>query len=334
MHNEHGAKQIYKAINTARYPLLISHENPDGDTLGASLALSYHLNNGGRSYEHFCIDKPAYYFSFLPQIEKINSNQSKVNLKNHDLVITIDCGSIKRTGLGDNLEKMKNDLSIINIDHHQSNDLFGHYNLVNPTASSTSEIMYKFFEINSIKIDKYIATALLTGILSDTMNFTNAATTKDSLKIASTLLECGARTSQILNNLMQNRNLFTLKFWGKILSQTQIQPEYNFAYTAIDYDDFISAKIEREDIDGLANFLSTLQDVNFILVLSEEEDAAIKGSLRTTKDNIDVSKIAKIFGGGGHKKAAGFRVEKNVIIGTLDWKKFIITAIINELNKI
>lgn len=333
MFNDHNEKQIYRAINTAHYPLLISHENPDGDTLGASLALSYHLTKEGRQHQHFCIDNPAYYFSYLPQIEKINSSQENIDLHNHDLVIAIDCGSIKRTGLAENLEKMRNSLSIINIDHHQSNDYFGQYNLVNPAASSTSEIMYKFFTINSLKIDKYIATALLTGILSDTMNFTNAATTKESLKIAAELLKYGARTSQIFNNLMQNRNLFALKFWGKILSRTEIHPEYNFAYTAITREDLSSAAIEREDIDGLANFLSSLQDVNFILVLSEEENQTIKGSLRTTKDDIDVAKIAKIFGGGGHKKAAGFKVEKNIIIGTLDWKNFIINAIINELNR-
>ncbi len=326
-------KQIYKTIDSSLNPLLISHENPDGDTLGASLALSYHLTSKGKKHKHFCLNQPADYFSYLPHIEKIITDQSEIDLNNHDLIIAIDCGSINRTGLAENLTKAKNNLTIINIDHHYSNDNYGHYNLVSPTASSTSEIMYKFFETNNVEVDKYIATALLTGILSDTMNFTNAATTRDSLKIASELLKFGARTGQIVNNLMQNKNVFALKLWGKILSRTEIQPEYNFAYTAIAREDFLSSAIEREDVDGLVNFLSSLQDVNFILVLSEEEDDTIKGSLRTTKENIDVAKIAQAFGGGGHKKAAGFKIEKKIMGETIGWKDFIISAIINELNK-
>lgn len=330
---DQAEKQIYRLIDASRNPLLISHENPDGDTLGASLALSYHLTDIGKNHKHFCVNQPAYYFSYMPHIEQIITKQEQIDLKNHDLVIAIDCGSIKRTGISENLEKLKNNISLINIDHHHSNDFYGQYNLVYPNASSTCEIMYKFFEANKIKIDKYMATALLTGILSDTMNFTNAATTKDSLKIASELLKYGARTGQVLNNLMQNKNLFALKFWGNILSRTEIHPEHNFAYTAITYEELASAKIEKDDIDGLANFLSSLQDVDFILVLNEEDAQTIKGSLRTTRDHIDVAKIAKIFGGGGHKKAAGFKVEKNILNNSLDWKNFIIDAIINELNK-
>jgi len=326
-------KQIYKAIDSSRSPLLIAHKNPDGDTLGASLALSYHLTSREKNHKHFCSNQPADYFSYLPHIEKIVTDQNKIDLNNHDLIIAIDCGSIERTGLAENLDKAKNNLSIINIDHHYSNDNYGHYNLVSPTASSTSEIMYKFFETNNVAMDKYIATALLTGILSDTMNFTNAGTTKESLKIASELLKLGARTGQIINNLTQNKNIFALKLWGKILSRTEIHPEYNFAYTAITREDLLSRAIEREDIDGLANFLSSLQDVNFILVMSEEEDETIKASLRTTKDNIDVAKIAQAFGGGGHKKAAGFKIEKKNIGSAWDWKNFIISAIINALNK-
>lgn len=333
MTNSNNTNQIYKTITNSRFPLLISHENPDGDTLGAGLALSYYLTNTGIKHVLFCIDRPADYFSFLPGIEKIVTDENLLNLQDHDLIITIDCGSIHRTGLSDKLKNNLKELILINIDHHHSNDNYGNHNLVIPTASSTSEIMYNFFSANQIEIDKYAATALLMGILSDTMNFTNAATTEDSLKIASELLKKGARTNQILNNLMQNKNLLALKLWGTILSRTEIQPEYNFAYTIITEQDLKQAQINREDIDGLANFLSTLQDVDFIIVMSEEGDETIKGSLRTNRDNIDVAKIAQAFGGGGHKKAAGFKIDKKIMDVSSDWKNFIITGIINELNK-
>jgi phosphoesterase RecJ-like protein len=333
MLDRQNEKLILKTINQSRFPLLVSHEKPDGDSLGASLALSQYMAKNGKDHKYFCIDKPPSYFNFLPRIENIISDAKQIDLNEHDLLIAVDCGSTQRMGMDENLIKTKKDLLLINIDHHRSNNYFGHHNLVMPEASSTSEIIYKLFDANQINIDKYMATNLLTGILSDTMNFTNAATTKDSLKIASELLKLGARTNQILNNLTQNKNLLALKLWGKIFDRIEIQQEYNFAYVTIDREDLEQAQIQREGIDGLANFLSTLRDADFILVLTEEEDEFIKGSLRTTKDGVDLAKIAQALGGGGHKKAAGFKIEKKLMGNGANWKNFIINAIINELNK-
>jgi phosphoesterase RecJ-like protein len=334
MFEKQNEKAILLAMNQARFPLLISHENPDGDTLGASLALSAYLSHLNKNHKHFCKDRPASYFNFLSKIENIISDFSKINLLEHDLIIAVDCGSISRLGIEQELLSQHKDLVIINIDHHYSNDHFGHYNLVVPLASSTSEIMYDFFKANQIVVDKYMATSLLTGILSDTMNFTNAATTDKSLQIASELIKQGARANQIVNNLTQNKNLSALSLWGKILDRTKIQPNHNFAYTYINKKDLEESQTKREEIDGIANFLSTLADPDFILVLSEEEDNSIKGSLRTTKNKIDLAKIARTLGGGGHRKAAGFKITKSSIGTGEDWKKFIIDAIINELNKV
>jgi len=324
------APLILNALKSANHPLLIAHENPDGDTLGASLALAQHLESEAKNYQLFCIDQPAPYFNFLPKIEKLTSDYNLIALKNHDLIIAIDCGSLARTGLANDLLKIKNEIPLINIDHHQGNELFGRFNLVIPTASSTSEIMYNFFNFHNLKIDKFIATSLLTGILDDTMNFTNAATTTESLKIASELLNLGARANQIINYLTQNKNLPSLKLWGEILSRTETNNQYNFAYTYIKQKDFIENKIEMEAIDGIANFLSNLQDLDFIMVLTEENDGYIKGSLRTTKENIDVSQLAKSLGGGGHKKAAGFKLAKPQT--NSDWKNFVLNAIITKLR--
>lgn len=326
------ASTILKIIKAAHHPLLIAHEKPDGDTLGASLAMSHFLTNEQIKHKHFCIDKPADYFSFLPRIENIIYDVEKINLADHDLIITIDCGDPKRTGLSEQLAALKDQLVLINIDHHQTNQYFGQHNLVIPTASSTSEIIYKFFEYHKIELDKYMATSLLTGILTDTMNFTNAATTKESLKIASNLLNSGARITQITSSLTQNKSLLGLRLWGNILSRLEIEPQMNFAHTVITLEDLTKEKIDKDDLDGLANFLSLLQDAEFILLLTEEEDDVIKGSLRTTKDTHDMTEIAAIFGGGGHKKAAGFRVDKKSITQDSDWKNFILNAIIEKLK--
>jgi len=298
--------------------------------LGSALALAQFLTKGKKEHKHFCLNQPAPYFKFLPEIENLIVDYNLIKLKEHDLIIALDCGDIKRTGLADDLLKIKASTVLINIDHHLSNDYFGHYNLVVPQASSTSEILYNFFNFHNLIIDKYMATNLLAGILTDTMNFTNAATSTQSLKIASALLNQGARLNQIINNITQNKDLIALGLWGKLLSRLEYIAEYNFAYTIVTLRDLNENQIEPEAIDGLANFLSTLEAVDFILVLTEEKDNLIKGSLRTTGDKIDVSKLAQALGGGGHQKAAGFKLTKP--LNTPDWKIFILSAIINKLR--
>lgn len=322
------APQIWQAIKDSHYPLIIAHENPDGDTLGASLTLSQLLDKTGKQFQHFCINEPPSYFNFLPKIEDLIWDYSKIDLPNHDLIIAIDCGDLKRTGLATELLQLKK--RIINIDHHHSNDNFGHLNLVVPHASSTSEIMYNFLNFHNLLIDKYMATNLLTGILTDTTNFTNAATTTESLKVSAELLKIGARINQIISNITQNKNFDSLKLWGSLLDRIEYNPEHNFAYTIITQKDLATYQMPAESMDGLASFLSSLRSTDFILVLSEEENNIIKGSLRTTRDDIDVSLLAKAFNGGGHKKAAGFKLAKPQ--NTPDWKNFILTAIINKLR--
>jgi len=182
-----NAPKILDAIKKSDHILLVSHEKPDGDTLGASLALAHYLDSENKQYKHYCFNKPAEYFNYLSKIENLIHDYDQIELNDHDLVITIDCGDIRRTRIEEDLQKSKN-ITIINIDHHESNDNFGHHNLVIPKASSTSEIIYNFFAYHNIEIDKYMATSILTGIITDTMNFTNAATTDESLQIAADLL--------------------------------------------------------------------------------------------------------------------------------------------------
>ena len=324
--------EILDVIKNANHPLLISHEKPDGDTLGAGLALSHYLNSQTKPHKYFCLNKPADYFKYLTKIENILTDSSQINLAEHDLAIILDCGDIKRTGLDKQLIENKDNLSLINIDHHKTNNFYGHYNLVIASASSTSEIVYNFFKHAKIEIDKYMATSLLTGIVTDTMNFTNAATTQESMEIAGQLLNQGARITQIISNIARNKSLASLKIWGKILSRLEFEPQFNFAHTTIQQQDLNEEQISKEELDGLANFLSLLQDANFILLITEEDDNFIKGSLRTTKENIDVSLIAAHFGGGGHSKAAGFKIARKNMGANSDWKNFIINAIITKLK--
>lgn len=311
-------KKIFDSISRANNILLISHQRPDGDTLGSALALAELFLNLDKKYTLFCLNKPSPYFYFLPKIENIFYSLENLFFDQFDLIITLDCGDLRQTGIEDELLKAMDKISLINIDHHKTNENFGHLNLVVEEASSTSEIVYRLLNHFNFTIDKDIATCLLTGILTDTGNFTNAATNVASLKIASDLLMRGATFSQITLNISKNKPLATLKLWGRILSRLE-KNELGVVSTIITLNDFEEGVLEREAIEGIANFLNNLSEANIILVLREEENGSIKGSLRSNNNAIDVSEIAKLLGGGGHRKAAGFTIKGRLVEGEGGW---------------
>lgn len=311
----YSVSQIVNRIHDSHNILLISHENADGDSLGAALALAHYLEEQEITFTHFTPSPIASYFQFLPKAENLRYGKESINLDDFDTVITLDCGGLSQTTIEDELIRYRDEVNgktLINIDHHASNEEFGNHNLVLTSASSTSEIMYKLMEKHNIPISKHMATCLLTGLVTDTMNFTNGATTDDSLKIASELLIQGAKMKEITKHVIQNKNILSLKLWGKILERLQIDEDHGVAYTVILQKDIQDSGVEESAIDGLTNFLNNLENVDVIMVLKESTDGFVKGSFRTTKDTVDVAKIAQKLGGGGHKKAAGFRIKARI----------------------
>ncbi|MBU4124647.1 MAG: hypothetical protein KKI14_04255, partial [Nanoarchaeota archaeon] len=154
------------------------------------------------------------------------------------------------------------------------------------------------------------------GIITDTTYFTNAGTTKSAMSAASELLQRGANIKQIIKSTWKKNSPEALKVWGKILSQLQFNSKYKVVSAIISKEDAILPEV----FEGMANFLTTLYEANIIIVLRETEDGFIKCSLRTIKDNIDVSQLAQKFGGGGHVKAAGFTVRGKLEKTEHSWK--------------
>ncbi len=319
------SKKISILINQASSILLISHQNPDGDALGSLCFFINYLESIDKNYFAFCLGKISSSFGFLDGIEKISSDFSKVKLSNYDLIIILDAGDFRQIGL----EKQFNDLLnfrkegkiswpvIVNIDHHLTNEYFGDFNLVDKDASSTSEIIYENFK-DVFRINRDTATALLLGIFTDTSHFSNPATTSASLEIASSLLKKGARLNLIAANVLKNKSFFSLKLWGKIFSELIRNKRLDLIIALISYKDFSDNEFNEEAVEGLTNFLNCL-DARAVIVLRERE-GEIKGSLRTTSDSIDLSKLAKLFGGGGHKKAAGFTIKGSLQRTKDGWK--------------
>lgn len=310
--------EIHDEVEKARCILLVVHKSADGDAIGAQLALSHYLDSLEKEHVCFSIDALSANLEFLPKSQYVSSNMADLN-KKFDLIITLDSSSLDHTGIEDEIQAKK--IKLINIDHHVTNGNHGAYNLVIADASSTCEVLHHFLDYKKA-INKNIAICLLTGIITDTGGFQNMATTPLSVSIASRLMNKGVNINQITKYTLQHKPVNTLKLWGRALTRLKINKKNNVISTIITNKDLEDCNANEEALEGISNFLNEMDEAQngVVMVLSEREPGVIKGSLRTTNELIDVSKLATILGGGGHKKAAGFSIDGNLKETKDGWK--------------
>lgn len=321
----HQYKKVLRAVANARNILLVSSP-PDGDSIGSTLGFSAYLNQLGKPHKIFCKLPVPEYLQFLPDSAKLTTDLSALTAPQSsgadffDCVIVFDSGDLKYSGIAQYLAAQPTKPFIINVDHHAYNENFGDINLVNAGASSTTQVLYDLFLTNRIEITKEMATCLLVGILTDTGGFSNPATTLESLAISADLLKTGVRFNKVASKTLKNKSVNTLKLWGEALTRLRMNKEYGIATTVILVTDMQRFETDEESVEGIANFLNNLDGVKAVLVLKEMEDGKIKGSLRTSDPIIDVSRLAVAMGGGGHQKAAGFRVPLKLVKDGEGWK--------------
>ena len=294
-------QNIAQVLNKQSSFLLVGHRSPDADALGAILSLSYFLNNQNKKVGIFTEAPITTQLNFLPGFESVKSDPAIFNDR-WEVVIVLDSADLAYAGID---QLLPSGSIIINIDHHVSNVNFGNINLVDNQASSTCEILYNFFNYLGWVIDKKVATLLLAGLMLDTGGLSNSAASAESIRVAGELFNLGARLRQVVEMGAKNKSIDGLKLWGLVLSRLKINHRLDLAYTYVKDDDIKKFNINKEEVGGLANFLNVIGGVS-IMMLIHISPLEIKVSLRTTKNNIDVAKIAGYFGGGGHKKAAGF----------------------------
>jgi len=312
MYNHKTISQaIFQQIKKAENILIICHQNPDGDALGSNLALLTYLLEQKKKVNSFCLDPLLDYFNFLPH-NHLLTNDHRVFSKAYDTVIIVDSGNLEYAGVEKLITALTSDFTLINIDHHASNPGFGDINLVIRDASSTAEIIYRLFKDWNVDINNKIATALACGIITDTGGFINPATSYQALLATADLKNRGANIHKIIQITLKKININNLKLWGRALERLTKIDKYNLVYTYLIQDDFIECEVEESAVEGIANFLHILKEGEVIMVLREREKNLIKVSLRTS-GNTDLSKFAQLFGGGGHKKSAGFSLSGRLV---------------------
>lgn len=289
--------------------LLIAHQRPDGDTIAAVLAVREMLLELGKKVQSVSSDGVPEVFRFLDDWPEIKTDFLTGDFQT---IILIDNGDLKRTGFLDriNLAK-KRGVTLVNIDHHPKNDIWklANINIVNEKASSTCEIVYDIWEKTNLSMKPKVATALLAGIYTDTGGFQHATTTKRTFEVASELMSRGAKLKKISGNISNLKSISMLKLWGIVLDRAIVKKDLGLIYSIVTRNDITNCSAKEEDLAGVVNLLATIPDEKASLLLYELPNGKIKGSLRTENGGMDVSKFAALFGGGGHKRAAGFEID-------------------------
>jgi len=303
--------QIKELIARSSNIAIISHKGPDSDTIGASLALKMGLESIGKNVESFAKDPIPTNLQFLPKADTI---KNAINPSSFDIIFAIDCGAAYMMKFEKDYPEILDPSKtiLINIDHHPSNENFGVINIVDTTASATVSIIYFLLEYLGIQITRDIATCLLNGLYGDTGSFRHSNTNSLTLKIASNLTAKGADYKSIVKNQFHSNRINQLKLWGRVLSRARLNDK-NATVSAVTENDFDDLNASPEDLSGVIDYLNSVPDSKFAILLAEDRKGNIKGSFRTQDDMIDLTQLAGMFGGGGHKKAAGFTIPGRLI---------------------
>lgn len=311
-HDSKMLEEILEILRKADRVIIVTHQRPDGDALGSATALSHLLDGMETKHDIFCTHKAPSNYAYLPRVNRISQDAELLRHGDHEVLVCLDSGDLAYAGIKQHLEdRSKNPHFIVNIDHHATNTLYGNMNMVDPDASSTAEMVFHLFQQAGHPITSDIATCMLTGIITDTGGFSNLATTSSSLDVASHLIAAGARVWDIQANTQKNKSVTTLKLWGIALSRLK-KHSSGVVSTVLTHNDIKEANADAESAEGIANFLNTVEDAKAVIMIREDELGKIKVSMRTTQAGVDVSKLAKFFGGGGHKKASGFSLPGSI----------------------
>lgn len=305
------AAQITRQLRDARSVVFILHCQPDGDAIGSAVALAAALE--GKRVRIACVNSiPPVFTQALGAIKVENILPISASL-----YVVLDCPDLKRTGFAEALIKIAKRRPVIVIDHHQSGDLASIANqyLSNRQASSTCEVVATVIDELRTPISPPMATALLLGIHTDTGGLQHPNTTSSTLNLVSHLIRLGANFEKIRLLFSPQRDLKKLQLWGLILSSISVN-SLGITVARVSKDTLRQTGAGEEDLLGLAKYLCSVEGTKAALVLVET-DKGWRGSLRTKSRTFNVGRLAKLLGGSGGRKVAGFLATEDLVSGTM-----------------
>jgi bifunctional oligoribonuclease and PAP phosphatase NrnA len=286
---------IKKCFDESKNIIIASHVRPDGDAIGSLLGLGLALQNAGKFVQMVLVDGVPASFKHLPGSELI----VREPVGEYDTFITVDCADFKRVGkIFENFGKPN-----INIDHHKTNENFGKLNLIESEEVATSAILANHLPAWGYEITKSIAAALLTGIITDTLGFRTANTNPSALRLCAMLMETGVNMPDLYMRSLVHKTFPAARYWGAGLSS--LEQKNGIVWGTLTLEDRMQSGYGGNDDADLINLISAINGNKVGMIFVEQSDRHVKISWRALEDGIDVSPIAKQFGGGGHAAAAG-----------------------------
>jgi bifunctional oligoribonuclease and PAP phosphatase NrnA len=293
--------KIRDQLKQAEKVLVISHQRPDGDAIGSLLAVGIALRTAGKDVQMVLKDGVPENFLFLEGSELVITQPQK----NYDYIIVVDSAEAERTNT-----ELNHSIPDLNIDHHKTNTLFAKMNLVKSDAVATAEVLAYFLPDLGFQITKPIADALLTGIVTDTIGFRTTNVNPQVFRLVANLMELGGDLANIYYKTIVEQSLESALYWGSGLSK--IRMDEGLVWTTLTLKDRRSAGYPSRDDADLVKILSAIEGAKIAVILTEQTEGYVKISWRLCGSvdlDLDVSDIAKKFGGGGHKAAAGADVK-------------------------
>ena len=297
------APALLGEIENASSILIGTHLNPDGDALDSALALSHYLDGLGVTNEVVCHHLPPRNLLFLPGVERIRQTPRR---KDHDLGVMLDLEVFDR--LGSAAPYFAACPRLIVIDHHVPHEEPGDLRIIDTTAAATALILTRLLIALHAKITPEIATCLLTGIVTDTGSFRFRNTTPEALSLSAALLEKGGDINQVSEEIFQSKPLSSARLLGHTLEHMCLACDDRLAWSLLRHTDFEDTGARDEDTEGFVNELLSIDTVQIAALMREAKPGKIRVSLRSRK-GYDVAEVAQLFGGGGHRNAAGCTFE-------------------------
>ncbi len=293
-------------LRDASRVVCLCHRNPDGDAIGSLLGfarlLEAHLPDAQLAL--VCKDPVPETFHFLDGAHRVTNDLAP---RQGDVFVFLDCAEPHLTEYHEtHPELFDGTYASVSFDHHPSNPKFATVNFVVPDAASTCEIIVMFADRAGFALDPEAATALLTGVYTDTGGLLHSNTTSQVYRTIARLLRSGARQHAVVKHVFRTAKPSTLRLWGRVLENITVTEEGG-AISALREGDFRATGADPSELTGAIDYVNAVPGMRFSLILTER-GGKVKGSLRTLRDDVDVSAMAQRLKGGGHRKAAGFAV--------------------------
>ncbi|QHT60740.1 bifunctional oligoribonuclease/PAP phosphatase NrnA [Paenibacillus lycopersici] len=289
--------------------LVVAHVQPDGDAISSTLVVGWLLRQLGKQPVMINEGAVPVRLHFLEQSASIINYGKQPPEEKFDRVIAIDCADFRRIGLANAC--FEDDALLLNIDHHPTNNAFGSHNLIRTDAAATVEILYDLIEYAGIAPDTEAATAIYTGLLTDTGGFRYSNTTPRVMQVASLMLAEGVKGHWIANHLLERMTKPQLLLLQRGLSRLTFSDDNQIAWLYVAFADMAETGAIGEDLEGLVNYALNVEGVQVGILFKETENGDVKVSMRSA-GKADVAAIAQSFGGGGHVRAAGCRLEQGI----------------------